>query len=219
MTNIILHGALGKRFGKEHKFFVRKPVDAIRALMANKKGFSHAFRTWGQKGKLYEIICDDVLIDSDDLLLQEKNINEIHIVPTVIGSGNTLRIIIGVVLVIVGLLINYFSGGTLSGLGNFLIQLGIGMIVGGILGILFPPAVPQFEAAISSKSFVFSSLGNETTRGGPVKIGYGRLRVGSNVVSTALEPTRLGQQGHVWPKNKSRLVGASSLAPIRLHYY
>lgn len=185
MTSVILHGRLGKEFGEHHKFLVRKPIDAIRALIANKKGFYKAFKTWGKQGRLYQIICDDKIIEDDNELNNARKIKEIHICPIIAGAGGDGgigQIIVGTLLIVTGI----FLGGN-----AFLINAGIAMIVGGVMAMLFPPPTPTFESNVQSKSFLFSSTENSTVQGIPVPIGYGRMRIGSKVISTSLQPKRL----------------------------
>jgi predicted phage tail protein len=195
MTEVILHGALGKKFGKKHRFFIGKPIDAIRALMANRKGFSVDFRKWGQKGRLYEIICDGELLESKEQFELEGTIKTIHIAPTIMGTSNSARIIVGALMIVASF---YFPGsGTAfqQFMNSTLIGAGVSLVIGGIMGLLFPPPVPQFESSVQGKSFIFSSLENSAVQGVVIPLGYGRLRLGSKVISTALEPTRMGRSG------------------------
>ena len=190
MTEVILHGALGKKFGRSHCFNIGKPVDAIRALMANKKGFRRALRTWGKKGRLYEIVCDGELIENETELLNKRRLDRVEIVPTIVGTSKAVKIIVGVVLIVVGVILEfYFPGNPFSG---YLYSMGAGLILGGVLEILFPVQTPSFHTDAATRSFLFSSTTNSTTRGGAVQIGYGRVRTGSQVISTVLEPSRMG---------------------------
>jgi len=182
MTQIVLHGALGKEFGKFHNFNIGRPIDAIRALMANKRGFRHALKAWGRKGRFYEIICDGEAITEENELIHRKKINRIDIVPAILGTSKVVKIIIGVVLIIVGVIFKQ----------PWLIKLGAGLIIGGVMEMLFPPEMPSFHTEAQGRSFIFSTTTNSTSRGTPVQIGYGRLRIGSQVISTTLEPVRLG---------------------------
>ena len=196
MTNVILHGLLGKRFGTHHKFRVFKPVDAFRALMANKKGFRSAIKKWGRKGRLYEIICDGQVVENENDFVNPRNIKTIEIVPIIIGAGigDWWKAVVGFILVVVGVIINVVSGGALSPIGNALIGMGIGLIAMNIMEILFPPQTPSFETEAAARSFTFATTSNTTSRGSSVQIGYGRYRMGSQVISTVLEPKRIGAE-------------------------
>jgi predicted phage tail protein len=192
MTNVILHGALARRFGKIHRYNINKPVDAVRALMATQKGFRNILKRWGREGKLYEIICDGRVVETEEDLLHGRPIETVEIVPVVMGASRVLKIIVGVIMIIIGVVLTAYGYGAL---GKIFIRLGAALIIGGVMEILFPPpsADPgQFHTEAQGKSFLFANVQNTTNRGLPVQIGYGRLRVGSQIVSTELASTRLG---------------------------
>jgi len=191
MTEVILHGALARQFGKRHKFFIRKPIDAIRALMVNKKGFKKAFRTWGMEGKFYEMICDGEVVETLYGLEQTNNIKTIHLAPTIIGTSNAAKIIVGAALIVLSFYVPGSWGAFGEFLGDALLGAGISLVMGGIMGLLFPPPTPSFTDQADAKSFLFSSLENSTVQGVVVPLGYGRLIVGSKVISSSLEPMRL----------------------------
>jgi predicted phage tail protein len=207
MTSVILHGALARKFGKEHRFMINKPIDAIRALVANKKGFKHAFRTWGRKGRLYEIICDGVKIETEKQLQETQNIKEIHIAPIIMGSSNAAKIIVGVILIVVSIYfpqMGAFMQAALQGAG-------MSLIMGGIMGMLFPPPVPDaFSSEASYKSFLFASLENSANQGISVPLGYGRLRIGTKVISTSIQPHRMSGGGSYYGNIN---VGAGEPSP------
>lgn len=201
MTNVYLHGKLGKVFGEKHKFMVSKPIDAIKALMANKKNFKKAFKTWGKEGKFYEIICDERIIENENELLNPRKIKDIHICPVVLGAGGSgnkdlafLQIVVGVLLIATGVgLAGGFANLSQAGFGAQLaFNLGVGFVVGGAMSLLFPPPVPSFQSSVQSKSYLFSSLENSTVQGEPIPVGYGRLRIGSKIIETSLTPKDIG---------------------------
>lgn len=208
MTNIYLYGKLGKVFGYKHSYAIRKPIDAIKALMANKKNFKKIFRTWPKEGKFYEIICDGKIIQNENELLNSRKIENIHICPVIVGAGGrnklgVLQIVLGVILIATGIgLAALASGGGLAGglaaikagtagFAGIAFNIGVGFVVGGVMSLLFPPPVPSFQQDVQSKSYLFSSLENSTVQGAPVPVGYGRMRIGSKIIETSLEPVNL----------------------------
>ena len=194
MTSVILHGALGKKFGTNHKYMIRKPIDAVRALMANRKGFKSALKTWGKQGKLYEIICDGKKIESENELKEHSNIEQIDISSLIIGtSSNAAKIIVGIVMVVVSIYMPGAGGMLAAGIQGA----GVSLIIGGIMGLLFPPPVPSFTAEAQSKSFIFSTLENSATQGVSVPLGYGRMRIGTKVISTEIKPRRMGDETQI----------------------
>jgi predicted phage tail protein len=204
MVKVTLHGALGKRFGEEHSFAIQKPLDALRALMANKKGFKHAFKTWGRKGLLYEIICDGEIVSSEQMLNSGREMNEIEIAPVIMGSSNAAKTIIGAIIIVISLFMDP-SGTTGLAIQGAIQGAGASLLISGIMGLLFPPPPPQFQSEAASRSFIFSTLENSATQGSPVPLGYGRLKIGTKVISTVVEPQRLHGDGP-WAGGKNNGV-------------
>lgn len=109
----------------------------------------------------------------------------IHFYPCVTGSGGrTGQIIAGIVLIVVGVAINYFSAGSLTAVGNGFITAGIGMIIGAILA---PSAPKQREKPEERASFMFNGPTNTSEQGGPVPVVYGIFKTGSVVVSAGID--------------------------------
>jgi predicted phage tail protein len=52
-----------------------------------------------------------------------------------------------------------------------------------------PPKPQQLTSEISGskQSFMIATKGNLTQQGTPVPVGYGRLRVGSNIIQTSIK--------------------------------
>jgi len=197
MKTVRLYGNLAKRFGKEFKIDVKTPIEAVRALSVIIPGF----KQYMAKNKdMYTLFTgyDDRVITQYHLPFSEKTL---RIVPVVAGSGSVGRIILGVALIFVAPYLGaYASGlglgaaGPLTSTGMFLMNaatnLGFAMILGGISQLLFsPPSQDSYEyAATENKpSFVFSGAINTTAQGNPVPVGYGQLRIGSQVISAGLE--------------------------------
>ncbi|MNL24646.1 Bacteriophage lambda tail assembly protein I [compost metagenome] len=107
---------------------------------------------------------------------------EIRIVPVISGSksGGLLQTIVGVALIVVGSFTSWAGGAAL-------VSVGIGMVAGGVLQMLSPvpkAASQQEQAASENKpSYLFNGAFNSTQQGLPVPIVYGKMLVGSSVVS------------------------------------
>lgn len=107
----------------------------------------------------------------------------ITIAPVLMGSkAGLLQTIIGVVLIAVGALTSVYGGG-------FLIAIGVSMVAGGIVQMLSPqPKVNKSaDSADNQASYVFSGPVNTTAQGNPVPVLYGRMIVGSAVISAGME--------------------------------
>ena len=162
MTEIILHGLVSKKFKSRHKFHnIKKPVDSIKAIDANCKGFKNFFLNESKKNMLYEMIVDGSVVSNANQALEKKEIKRIDIVPAVSGGGPALV--------------------------AFAVNLVIGLVMAGIQYLMTPIPENAPRAAISQvggKSFFFSNKENTAQQYVSVPVGYGALRVGSKVIST-----------------------------------
>lgn len=182
LREIRLYGFLGKRFGRVHHMAVASVGEAIRALRANFKDFEAAllahepgYRVWTGAENV-----------GDKELSNPIGANEpIKIVPVVAGAKQqgVGQIILGVVLVIVAAIGSYYQ---VPG-SSYLANIGFAMIVGGVIQMLSPPPRTDDPNKDTTRpSYLFSGATNTTAQGNPVPVGYGRLIVGSAVVSAGL---------------------------------
>ena len=171
MREIRLYGELGKKFGKSFHLDVRNTREAITALKVVVKGFSQYMHQHSANG--FHVFIDKQDIDKTELDYPVGTREVIKIVPVVGGSGGFFKIIIGVALLFTPLR-----------------TVGISMILSGISEILFAPPKPnsatQQEQVENKPSYVFDGPVNTTAQGHCVPVAYGKLRVGSQVISAGL---------------------------------
>ena len=192
MTNVTIHGKLGKIYGKNHKFKLRKMSEIIPAINANSPGFRHKILGDFKSGYHYYFVDPknpDKKYDRPEVFLNAKPPEEIHIVPAILGAGPVGLIVGGIGLGAFSTTVGTITlaSGTKIALGEILMNIAISFIIQGISAILFPPpepAVQQMQSQIDTSSYIFSSLKNTATQGFPIPLVYGELRVGSNIVST-----------------------------------
>ncbi|BBE76924.1 hypothetical protein MRY16398_19800 [Phytobacter sp. MRY16-398] len=114
----------------------------------------------------------------------------IRIVPIVMGSkrGGILQTVLGAVLVAVGAVMTYMSGGTASPLAAGLMTSGIGMMAGGVIQMLSPqPAgLASKQDADNKPSYAFGSVTNTAAQGYPVPLLYGKRRIGGAIISAGI---------------------------------
>jgi len=180
MREVVLHGELAKRYGKNHLLDVKSPAEAIRALNANFRDFEKYMVDSEKRGIGYNVWSNGHNIGESELKFTGSG--RIYISPVVMGSkkGGVLQIILGAVLIVVGVVLDAFSYGTA---GNQLIVAGGAMLIGGIIQLLTP--LPQTNGG-SDQAFGFNGAINTTAQGNPVPVGYGRLIVGSVVISAEI---------------------------------
>lgn len=166
MTEIHLHGILGKKYGRLHRFAIKEPRDVVRALEANYENFSKDLKDLLKKKIVYSIVADNQWVQGSSFT-EIKKIKKIDFVPTIIGS--TPVQIIQIVLLVIAVASAVYS----------YVQAGKQQY----------PQIPGAEAtsAASSRSLSFSNRENITEQGNPVPLVYGRMKVGSLVIQSSVK--------------------------------
>lgn len=188
MITVYFHGLL-KQFGTEFKVDVKNPAEAVKAIATQVPGLEKVIRDgkWHVlRGKLED--QDDVGEDSLHLEFGEQR--EMHLMPAIEGSGSgTMQVILGVVLIVAGV----FTFGATSAIGLAMIAGGAGLMVGGLVMMsMKPPKAQKAQEPVDQMaSFLFNKPTNSSTQGVAIPRGYGRMRVGSVVVSTSLTSEEL----------------------------
>jgi predicted phage tail protein len=191
LTTVRLYGELGDKFGHEFHFAVKTPAHAISLLKANFKEFGPYLVEHSEPG--YHVFVDDRAFSRDDLVTPVPATKTIKIVPVVQGSGGDnpmTQIILGAALI-------YFTGGVgasgawqmaSTGVAGTVAQLGLAMTLGGVSQLLVNTPSPQAPAdPVNNKaSYAFNGAVNTIRQGNAVALCYGRLRVGSQVISAGM---------------------------------
>ena len=208
-TKIKLHGKLKKIYGSSFEFAnIKKPIDAVKALDAIFPGFKKNIIDDAKSGGHYEIISNGKTKDAFELTRDERKIEQIDIVPCLIGSGPGVIIALGALAIGVGV----FAGLSVAA-SAFFIALGVGLIIAGIMYLLTPipetePRESSIKASIRNASFIFQNPANVSTQGRAIPIVYGRLRVGSYVVGTAVTQFELHEDAQLQRRFKSNRTNA-----------
>lgn len=180
MITVKLYGHLGKQFGRMHRFDIHTPAEAIRALRANFKGFAEALLQHNKPG--YRILSAEGA-RSVEQLHEPMGGNTIKIVPYVVGAGKGVgQFIIGAHLVAAGFALGVAGYPTVGGI---VMNIGVAMMIGGVSQMLFTPPDPPEPGTppTNAPSYSFNGAVNTTNQGNPVPVCYGRLIVGSQVIS------------------------------------
>ncbi len=191
MATIILLGELGRQFGRRHKMVVSSAAEAVRALSANFPTFERELVSSGERGVGYK-----VLVGRDELNLERlhepSGQQRITIAPVISGAGgNGLgQIILGAALIAVA----WWNPMGWAAAGSFLSQatlysVGTSMILGGVAQMIAPTpkSTEPSERPENKPSYAFNGAVNTTAQGQPVPVGYGRLIVGSGVISAGID--------------------------------
>lgn len=199
VRTIRLYGYLGTKFGREHRFVIGSAKDAIRALVAMVPGFERELMTSKDRGVKYAVFMGRQNIGEKQLAYPSGSL-DIRIAPVLVGSkrGGVLQTIAGAALFVVGAVVSVFTYGA----GTPLMGMGLSLMIGGIAQMLSPQQTTQSS---TTQSYNFGGAENTTQQGGPVPLLYGRMRVGSTVISEGI----LAEDG------TAQLVGGQYIATVQ----
>jgi predicted phage tail protein len=175
-------------FGEIHRFNISSPAEAVRALCANFPKFRSYLLGSHLKQIGFQVLVDDVAIDQPELAHPFSR--TIEFVPIIIGADSAgTKTLIGAVLIAAAVVIGVGSGGAAGTVAGVLLNVGVGFIAGGILQAMTPVPhsadAPQ-EDSRNTPSYVFSGPVNTTAQRQPIPVGYGRMIVGSAVISAGI---------------------------------
>ena len=182
LKTVRLGGELAKRFGREHRFAISDPAEAVRALCANFPEFRRHLIESDQRGVGYR-----VLVDRRDVPLEElgnpSGQATVRIVPVIAGAGKggIFEIIAGVVLIAAAVAlgpIGMGAGSLLSGaMAAQVGAIGLALVLGGITNLLSP------QPKTNQQSYAIRGNVNVAAQGAAIPIGYGEMFCGSAVIS------------------------------------
>ena len=209
MKVVKVYGALRKRLGQcRFEFDVNTPAQAIKALCVNFPGLDKWLIDSERDGVGYRVAVSKEKITEQDvspLLMPFSDQEVFSITPVVAGAGRgTGSILAGIALI--GLsAVSFGAGGAFAGsfgatgvgagaaataTGSIaLFNVGVYLTLSGIAQAISPQ--PELDSTLDEsvqlESFTFSNVVNTQRQGMPVPIAYGRLFVGSAVLSSGLD--------------------------------
>lgn len=169
LATIYLHGPLADRFGDEHHFAVRTPIEAMRALHANHPGFIGEFA----KHERYMLLADGDW--RNDKQVEFPFSKELHIVPVIEGRAFVGAALVTAVFPAIGATAATIIGGLLMA----------GIFIG--LSYLLTPKIKREDSEGKDENYAFTGPENVTGQGVAVPLIYGRVHAGSVVVSAGLD--------------------------------
>lgn len=198
IRTIRLHGELGKKFGEIHNYYVATAAESVRALIANLRGFEHYLISSEKDNVGYKVLVNDeqIIPTGETMAFPLGKKKTIDIVPVIGGAkSGFLGIVIGAALIATAVFVPGLGTAALFTLGSWaptigsvLFSIGTSLVLGGITSLLAPQPKSQSpaERPENKPSYYFNGPVNTILEGNPVPIGYGRLYVGSSVVSGGL---------------------------------
>ena len=194
MKIVNLHGKLAEKFGARWELEINSISEALRAINANTGDFFDYLSEKQEENKTFSFILEDC----------KQKIETVEEILTPLPRKCTEF---------------HIMPNAEGGMATIAVPLAISVITGVIMRALFKPPKPEEEK--QSKSFLFGGAENVASQGVAVPLGYGRLLVGSVVVSATMRHVDRNNvdfqnsnssdiRQHVtynkWPKNLSRFT-------------
>ena len=190
MKTIVLLGELGKRYGRRHSLDVSSPAEAVRALCANFKDFAGFVSTSTERNVGYRVITGREDLAAEDL--HNPAGRTITIAPVIAGAGGSGvgKILLGAVLIAASIFVPGIAAVTLFGtttLATVAFSVGVSLALGGVAQMLAPTPKSLDRGVDENKpSYIFDGAQNRSVQGQAVPVGYGRMIVGSAVISAGI---------------------------------
>ena len=210
MKVVKVYGALRKRLGQcRFEFDVATPAQAIKALCVNFPGLEKWLIDSEKHGVGYRVAVSKEKATEEDmspLFMPFSDREVFSITPVIAGAGRGVgQILLGAALIVAGIYLapaasmggGFLKAGaagkaltTMGYVSKAVGSLGVALTLGGIAQAMSPQpntGIERSEEAAKLESFVFSNVVNTARQGLPVPIAYGRVFVGSAVLSSALD--------------------------------
>ena len=201
MVNVRFYGSL-KQFGTEFRLDCKTPAEVVQALTSQ----IPKLRQFIKQG-LFTVRVGREYLDNRYL---EQGLNQylkddstVHFTPVLKGSkkAGLFQTIVGAVMVVVGAVFQQY----------YLVGAGIAMVAGGVAQMLTKmPPMSTGKDAERKQSTSFSNLSNMAAQGRPMPLAYGRIRVGSLIISQGVETMDIERQppedkkGKLLPRFRNR---------------
>lgn len=209
LVDIKFHGELGEVLKKDYKLAVSSVKEALHAVnRLSGKRLSKYFIQSDNFHKCYRILVNgkDIVgpckkldtpekISQSEFIVKRSNIKTIDIIPVIQGSGDFMDFLI----IAVGVALIAFAPSGIALLGGSLkigattaVVAGLGLVAAGLSNLLSSP--PEFEefqdnSKTGKRSFIFDGPANVVGEGRAIPFGYGRMRIGSQVMDATYEIT------------------------------
>ena len=186
MITVTLEGSLGERIDREWKLNVRTAGEAIKAIHANTGNF---LKDIIKKSAQYVLVIDGKEW-YDQVALYVRVKKSIKLIPLLMGAAIVIPAIIGIIEAVAGYIAWYslyveFYLGVSAFWGTVIVLVGAALVMYGVYSLLVYLLTPDEEDPrfAGTSSFLFAGAQNTEGQGNPVPVGYGRLLVGSKVLS------------------------------------
>lgn len=185
LRKLYLNGEMGEKFGKVAEVKAESVREVMQYLRANHDGVNKYLIDSTEKDIGFTIKMGDEYIDHNAELLLPLDKGDIIITPTPVGSKGAVKVIIGVVLIVAGLM---SSQGEISKLGWAMISMGTSLVMQGIQEMMVPDPATD-TGWQEQEGYIFQGAEQTVPEGYPVPVLYGELRVPGQPISFNLQNT------------------------------
>jgi len=189
-----VYGALRKRLGQcRFEFDVATPAQAIKALCVNFPGLDKWLIDSEKDGVGYRVAIGREKVTEENvapLLMPFSDREVFSITPVVAGAGRGAgQIFAGLGIIAASVFIPGLGLGLSGALVTKVGLFGGALLLGGIAQAISPqPELNStLDESVQLESFTFSNVINTSRQGMPCPIAYGRVFVGSAVLSSGLD--------------------------------
>ncbi|MEN5093989.1 tail assembly protein [Pseudomonas protegens] len=186
MQTVLLSGSLARQFGRRHRMTTSGGLRDVIGYFKQFPGFERCMVESEGKGLRYAIFNGKENIGGDDLG-KPTGKNVIRFVPVIAGSkrAGMLQTVVGVVI----LALAWWNPlGWSAAAVSFAGATGASMALGGVVMMLSPQAkgLGSQDSPNNRPSYSFNGAVNTSVQGNPVPLLYGRMIVGSAVISAGI---------------------------------
>lgn len=184
---VLLSGSLAALFGRAHRLVIDTPAEACRALSVTIPGFEAFMQNAHLKGLRFAVFKGRHNITKEELKHNSGD-EVIRIVPVIAGSkrAGVLQTIIGAVIIAASVVYGYFTQDWSTA--SYGIQMGAGMMIGGVVQMLSPQAkgLASRQDPDNMPSYAFGGPVNTVAMGNPVGVAYGLRERGGAIISAGI---------------------------------
>lgn len=188
MVNVRFYGSL-KQFGSEFRLDCQTTAEIVQALTSQ----IPKLRQFIQQGLFTVRVGRDYF---DNRYLEQglshklKDDATVHFTPVLKGSkrGGLFGVIAGVAIIAGAIALGPLAGIISTNAAWIVGSVGASLLLGGVAQMLTKmPEMKQGTEKEKKQSTAFSNLSNMTAQGKPMPLAYGRIRVGSLIISQGVE--------------------------------
>ena len=188
MVNVRFYGSL-KQFGSEFRLDCQTTAEIVQALTSQ----IPKLRQFIQQG-LFTVRVGRDYFDNryleQGLSHKRKDDATVHFTPVLKGSkrGGLFGVIAGVAIIAGAIALGPLAGIISTNAAWIVGSVGASLLLGGVAQMLTKmPEMKMGTEKEKKQSTAFSNLSNMTAQGKPMPLAYGRMRVGSLIISQGVE--------------------------------